>query len=263
MQQVKVNTSANLYVYLVDATDGYTPETGVTSPTVYISLNGGAAHTPTMSAWVEISSTNMPGWYLLTIGSAEITSTGIMAVDVYKSGVSRHFATVFQITGATIDDVRTDTATIVADTHTSGVKVASSEKDDIVDKVWDEAISGHLTSGSTGGKLNSASAAADPWAASLPGSYGTDTAGYKIGRVLSGLGVSMTTLTVEDADDNPLDGVKVDVYTSSNPSDATFYTSGTTDINGVVRFYLPAGTWYVFRYKKGYAFENPLTVVVT
>ncbi len=47
----------------------------------------------------------------------------------------------------------------------------------IADQVWDETMSDHLVSGSTGNKLNSAGNASDPWSTSLPGSYGSGTAG--------------------------------------------------------------------------------------
>ena len=42
---------------------------------------------------------------------------------------------------------------------------------DIADAVWDEAIAGHLTAGSTGNALNNATAAGNPWAAVIEGSY--------------------------------------------------------------------------------------------
>lgn len=60
---------------------------------------------------------------------------------------------------------------------------------EIVDGVWDEAISGHLDSGSMGAALNAAGAAGDPWSTTLPGVYGTGTAGnllHMIGRYTDG-----------------------------------------------------------------------------
>lgn len=51
--------------------------------------------------------------------------------------------------------------------------------------VWDEAISGHLTSGTTGAALNAAGSAGDPWATVLPGSYGAGTAGYLVGAIMT------------------------------------------------------------------------------
>lgn len=50
----------------------------------------------------------------------------------------------------------------------------------IADAVWDEAIAGHLTSGSTGESLNAAGGAGDPWVTTL-GSY----TGSQAGKLLS------------------------------------------------------------------------------
>lgn len=51
----------------------------------------------------------------------------------------------------------------------------------VADAVWDEAISGHLTAGSTGNALNAAGSAGDPWSTPLPGAYGAGTAGKIVG----------------------------------------------------------------------------------
>jgi len=48
----------------------------------------------------------------------------------------------------------------------------------IADGVWDEQIAGHLSAGSTGEKLNSASSGGDPWGTALPGAYIPGQAGY-------------------------------------------------------------------------------------
>jgi hypothetical protein len=53
---------------------------------------------------------------------------------------------------------------------------------DVADGIWDEPISGHLTAGTVGEKLNSAASAGDPWSTALPGSYGAGTAGNIVGN---------------------------------------------------------------------------------
>lgn len=55
---------------------------------------------------------------------------------------------------------------------------------EIAAAVWDEPISGHLDSGSTGAALNAAGSSGDPWATPLPGAYGAGTAGHIIGTNL-------------------------------------------------------------------------------
>lgn len=51
----------------------------------------------------------------------------------------------------------------------------------IADAVWDELLSGHTGVGSTGAGLSAAGSAGDPWSTTLPGSYGSGTAGKIIG----------------------------------------------------------------------------------
>jgi phage baseplate assembly protein W len=53
------------------------------------------------------------------------------------------------------------------------------------DAVWDEALSGHLGSGSTGEALNAAGAAGDPWTTTLPGSYTGSQAGKMLSDILT------------------------------------------------------------------------------
>jgi hypothetical protein len=53
----------------------------------------------------------------------------------------------------------------------------------IADAVWDEVISGHLTSGSTGAALNAAGGSGDPWSSSLPGAYVAGQAGKMLADI--------------------------------------------------------------------------------
>lgn len=73
------------------------------------------------------------------------------------------------------------------------------------DAVWDEAISGHLTAGSTGNALNAAGSAGDPWSTPLPGAYGSGTAGKIIGDNLNATVSSRATQTSVDTIDDLLD----------------------------------------------------------
>ena len=77
----------------------------------------------------------------------------------------------------------------------------------IADAVWDEAIAGHLTGGSTGEALNAAGAAGDPWTTTLPGAYSAGSAGYIIGN-----NIDAPISTV----DTVVDGIQTDL---SNATD--------------------------------------------
>lgn len=69
----------------------------------------------------------------------------------------------------------------------------------IADAVWDEALSGHLSAGSTGEALNAAGGAGDPWVTSLPGSYSAGQAGYIVGTNLNATVSSRASQTSADA----------------------------------------------------------------
>jgi hypothetical protein len=72
------------------------------------------------------------------------------------------------------------TRTLTANTNLNDPTAAA-----IADAVWDEVLSGHLTSGTTGAALNGAGSAGDPWTTALPGAYGAGTAGKILGDNLN------------------------------------------------------------------------------
>lgn len=255
MFEIKQGAVQKVPVYLADATDGYTPETGIAAPTIYLTKNGGTPAVPNDGTWAELSAANMPGWYTVQLNATDTNTLGFLGIDVFKSGTSRHFATVVQIAENIASDIKSDTAAILADTGTDGVVLPAATIDQIVDEVWDEATSGHQTAGTTGKALTSATAAADPWAVDLS-TYAADSAGEALYRVTRGAGHYTKTVTIQDTDDQPVAEVSVDVYTTNEPDDAVFVTGGQTDASGQVTFYLPAGTYYYWAYKRGYRFSG-------
>jgi hypothetical protein len=262
MLQLKQSTAAVIPVYLADLTDGYTPETAVTAPTIYLTKNGGTPAVPSLGTWAELHATNMPGWYTVALDTTDTATLGFLGVDVIKTGTSRHFATVVQIVANIASDIKADTAAILLDTGTDGVVVPAATIDQIVDEVWDEATSGHQTAGTTGKALTSATAAADPWAVDLS-TYADDTAGEALYRVTRGAGRNQATVTIQDTDDQPVAEVTVDVYDESAPTATAFVTNGLTDANGQVNFYLPTGTYYYWAWKRGYRFTQGVQLVVS
>ena len=259
MQTLKQNTASQyVFAYMVDATDGYTPKTTIANPIIYISANGASAIVPGDGNWQAIHPTNMPGWYRIRFNASDTSVAGVLGYDVYSTG-TRHFAAVVEVVPSTLSDIKSDTTSLLWYSGVNGVVVSIGG---IVSGVWNAPMASYLTSGTTGARLNAASAAADPWSAS-PSAY-TDptTFGFAIARAIGGSSHNTTTITVQDADDNPLEGVRVDVYTGAIPSTAGYVTTGVTNSSGQVTFYLPAGTYYVFRYKRGYRFTDPVTVTV-
>ena len=84
--------------------------------------------------------------------------------------------------------------------------------------------------------------------------FGTDY--LDVAVIQQGGGAIKWTYTLTDADTGaPIDGAEV--WVTSDSAGLYVIASGTTDDDGVVTFYLDAGTVYVWRKKAGYNFTNP------
>jgi len=79
-------------VLLVDITDGFTPETGVTAPTINVSKNGA---TPAAGAGTRAEIGNGQYYYQLTTG--EVDTLGWVSLNIEKATVSRDYNAVVQI----------------------------------------------------------------------------------------------------------------------------------------------------------------------
>ena len=78
----------------------------------------------------------------------------------------------------------------------------------------------------------------------------------------AGSGALVTTITVNDANAQPIDGVEVWV-TSDIAGTTVVAGTLTTNAAGVVTFMLDAGTYYLWRQLSRYNFTNPTTIVVS
>lgn len=124
---------------------------------------------------------------LSRIASALTITSGNVTVGTNNDKTGYALATAPPTAAATATAVRTELATELA-----RIDVATSTRNAttpptasaIADQVWDEVLSGHLTSGTTGAGLNAAGAAGDPWSTTLPGAYGAGTAGKILGTNL-------------------------------------------------------------------------------
>jgi len=80
---LKQSTAAQtMTVRLVDATDGYTPETGITAPTIAISLADAAFGAPNDGTWAELAY----GVYTVQVDATDTATLGKIAVHVEKAG---------------------------------------------------------------------------------------------------------------------------------------------------------------------------------
>lgn len=108
-----------------------------------------------------------------------------------------------------------------------------------VDAIWDEPVAAHTT--------------VDTY-----GSYIDTELTSVISGVLLGTGTLACTYTLTLSDNGmPISGARVIVSTDGNH--ANIVASGITDQYGIVLFNLDAGTVYLWRYKSGVNFSNPIT----
>lgn len=96
MFQIKQNETTavrrRIPILLVDITDGFTPETGITAPTVNISKNGGTVASGA-GTFAEIGN----GQYYYEFTAGEVDTLGWIAVNLEKATVTRDYNAVVQV----------------------------------------------------------------------------------------------------------------------------------------------------------------------
>jgi len=119
---------------------------------------------------------------LTTIGAriGTFTGSGVNNILGFLQAIMRKDVSTPSDVGGTYDDA-TDSLEAIRDRGDAAW--TGSTAADVAAAVWDEAIAGHLSAGSTGAALNSSGSGADPWDDSLPGAYSAGTAGYIIGNI--------------------------------------------------------------------------------
>lgn len=100
----------------------------------------------------------------------------------------------------------------------------------IADAVWDETLSGHVGSGSTGEALGAAGAAGDPWITALPGSYSSGQAGYIVGTNLNATVSSRASQTSVDTIDDFLDTEVAAILADTNELQTDWANGGRLDL---------------------------------
>ena len=218
----------------LDDTDGKTAETGLTISQADVRLSKNAGTFAQKNDTGSCSHMEA-GYYSCGLNSTDTNTLGHLRIAVAESGalpVWRDFlilpANVYdslistdklQVHAVEIADDLITAAAIDTDAITSDA-LAASALNEIADAVWDEALSGHSTSGSTGEALDDAAAgsasaasiadavwdealsphltvgstgealndaggsATDPWATTVPAAYSSGTAGWILGNRL-------------------------------------------------------------------------------
>jgi hypothetical protein len=114
---------------------------------------------------------------------------------------------------------------------------------DIVDGVWDEPITDHLDSGSTGAALNAAGSAGDPWSTPLPGAYGSGTAGKIVGDNLNAtVGSRASQSSVDDLPTNAELATALDPLPTAAENATAVWAAGTRVLTAGTNIALAKGT---------------------
>jgi len=182
---------------------GLTTAGGLTGHGIYAagggtSGNGITATGLTSGHGMSLQGTGSSKHGLYAGGGASGTSDGIYAtagsggVDIRGNITGNLTGTVSGIAGTitTLDALNTslssthgagswETATGFSTLTTGDIPTTAQ----IADAVWDEALSGHATAGSTGAALSASGGASDPLLNTVPGSYASGTAGHALGRI--------------------------------------------------------------------------------
>jgi hypothetical protein len=122
-------------------------------------------------AWYDFSSSTFKtsGWTNKTTALTE-DSTNKLYLYTFTPPGSETTADQYLFVIANADATYKDQQTLSVDylNLSSGSAPTAAQ---VADAVWDETISGHLTSGTTGAKLNDASAAGNPWTTDISTGY--------------------------------------------------------------------------------------------
>jgi hypothetical protein len=191
-------------VLLVSLTDGFTPSTGIVTPTITVSKNG-AAIASGAGTWTEIGN----GQYYYEFTSGEVDTLGWIAVNIEKASVTRDYNSIVQVqaydpfdtvrlgitalpniasgsaggvltsgtgtsqlnvsAGNVAGSVASVTAGVTVTTNNDktgySLSVSPPTASQISTQVWSEALPGTFTSGQAGYKLD-AGTTTNVWAAS-------------------------------------------------------------------------------------------------
>lgn len=177
---------------------------GVSGLTVSVNVNRGTTNAVNAGSATALDATYMPGWYsydyVVPGGYYGILTAYFTTSD---TSVSQRGAASFYLSAPWVEYLDAAITSRLASASYSAPPAAAT----IADAVWDEAISGHLTSGTTGAQLNAAGAAGDPLTNAVPGSYAAGSAGYLLGTlntreitVISPFNAHTGKITVRDGD---------------------------------------------------------------
>jgi hypothetical protein len=168
-----------LVFILIDSTDHISPKTGLSPlPEVQISKNGGAFAAPA-GAVTELAY----GWYKVAPDAGDSDTLGSLVLHASATGADPS-DTFYEVVAFDPDDSAGLGLSRVDASISSRNATTPPTAPAIATQVWGETIPGSYTSSQAGYKLNAAGSSADPLLNAVPGSYASGSAGYALGRLV-------------------------------------------------------------------------------
>jgi hypothetical protein len=107
--------------------------------------------------------------------------------ELFVGNARGEYVGIFKTADGTVDQQHLPSLWVIGRAGVQNLDAFLSDLDShitgVADAVWDEPLSGHAVSGSTGSKLTAAGSVADPLLNLVPGSYAQGTAGFALGRI--------------------------------------------------------------------------------
>lgn len=242
-------------------------------------ISSRSSHTAA-DVWASATRTLTAFGFSVTVGTNnDKTGYGLSAsaVQAIWDALTASFTTANSIGKLLVDNINaTISSRLASVSYTAPPSVGA-----IADQVWDEALAGHLTAGSTGEALDNSggggggASAADiadaVWDEAIADHLNAGSTGKKLndisGATFPAGAIAFTYTVTDNVTSNPVEGVEV-WFSTDNPA-TNIVWKGDTDAFGVARDVngnlpnLDAGTYYVWRQKSGYIFIDPDTEVVS
>jgi hypothetical protein len=233
-------------VLLVDITDGFTPETGVLTPTINISKLGAAIATGA-GTWTEIGN----GQYYYELTAGEVDTLGWIALNIEKATVSRDYNAIVQVMAydyAAATNLGLTAIPAVATGSLGAIPTTGTGANQIAVNGSGAISTVNTVSGSVGSVAGNVSGSVG----SVVGAVGSVTG--NIGGNLTGSVGSLTATAVQNIWDDLtanntvvgsiglLIGTNLNATISSRATDATVWTNATRTLTAGTNIVLAKGT---------------------
>jgi hypothetical protein len=170
--------SSGFYKFTLDTTD-----TGTLGPLAWRGAEGtinDAGDVLTVAKATNAGFSALPDVASGSAGAVPTTGAGANQIDVTSGKVKPADGS---IVAATFAAGAVDANAIATDAL-GALELSAGAASEVAAAVWDLVTAGHTTSGTFGAAMVAAGSAGDPWATTLPGSYGAGTAGNILGNRL-------------------------------------------------------------------------------